>query len=253
VLSVGVGDRVLLYSVAYSLESAYELFEVTGIMRLPEAEMDRSLAVIDLADAQAFFVFGDRISEVAVLATSVDAVPEVTADLRARFAGSDVEVHPWQEVVPELEQIIFLDDAGMYIMLVILVVVVAFGILNTILMAVLERQRELGVILALGLSPGAIFRMIYLESIILAAVGLVIGLAVAIPLVLYFQAHPIVLTGEMSQATELFGFDPILVWKLKPMNPIGSTLTILGVAVVAALYPAVKASRGRPVDALRSI
>jgi ABC-type lipoprotein release transport system permease subunit len=57
----------------------------------------------------------------------------------------------------------------------------------------------------------------------------------------------------MAQAGELFGMEPLMTWKLKPLNPIGSTLTILGVAVVAAFYPAVKASRGRPVDALRSL
>ncbi|MBW2230815.1 MAG: ABC transporter permease [Deltaproteobacteria bacterium] len=252
-LSVDIGDRVLLYSVAYSLESAYDLFEVTGIMRLPEAQMDRSLAVIDLIDAQSFFVFGDRISEIAVLASEVDAVPSLVLSLRTRLDISKIEVHPWQDVMPELEQILFLDDAGMYIMLLILVIVVAFGILNTILMAVLERQRELGVVLALGLSPASVFRMVYLESLLLAGLGLVAGLAIAIPLVLYFQAHPITLSGDMAQVTELFGFEPMIVWKLKVMNPIGSTLTILGVAIVTALYPALKASRGRPVDVLRSL
>ncbi|MBW2698882.1 MAG: FtsX-like permease family protein, partial [Deltaproteobacteria bacterium] len=120
-------------------------------------------------------------------------------------------------------------------------------------MAVLERQRELGVVLALGLSPASVFRMVYLESLLLAGLGLVAGLAIAIPLVLYFQAHPITLSGDMAQVTELFGFEPMIVWKLKVMNPIGSTLTILGVAIVTALYPALKASRGRPVDVLRSL
>jgi putative ABC transport system permease protein len=253
VLSVGVGDRVLLYSVAYSLESAYDLFEVTGIMRLPEAEMDRSLAVIDLTDAQHFFVFGDRISEIAVLASSVDAVPSIALSLRTRLNTSQVEVHAWQEVMPELEQILFLDDAGLYIMLVVLVIVVGFGILNTILMAVLERQRELGVMLALGLSPASVFRMVYVESLLLAGLGLLVGLAVAIPLVLYFQANPITLSGDLAEATKLFGIEPMIVWKLKPMNPIGSTLTILGIAVMTALYPALKASRGRPVDVLRNL
>jgi len=138
-------------------------------------------------------------------------------------------------------------------MLAILVVVVGFGILNTILMAVLERRREFGVVKALGLRPGAIFRVVYLESMMLALVGLGIGLALAFPLVLYFQANPITLTGNAVEAMELFGIEPQATWKLKPLNPVGSVLTILVVALVAALYPALKASRGRPVDALRSL
>jgi ABC-type lipoprotein release transport system permease subunit len=252
VLGAAIGDEVLLYSIAYSLETAYDLFLVVGIMKLPDANLDRGLAAISLADAQDFFVYGDRVSEVAVLAESADAVPDVATALRATLPSAD-EVHTWAETMPELDQLIFLDDAGMYIMLVILIVVVGFGILNTILMAVLERKREFGVVLALGLRPAAVFRVVFLESLMLAIVGLVIGFAIGLPLVLYFQANPVPLTGHAVSAMELFGIEPVMAWKLKPMNPIGSVLTILGVAVVAALYPAVKASRGRPVDVLRSL
>ena len=130
--------------------------EADGILRLPEPQLDRTLAVITLADAQSFFVYGDRVSEVAVLAEDSDAVSSMLAELRGtveRAAPQPVEVHPWNEVMPELEQFIFIDDAGMYIMLAILVVIVAFGILNTILMSVLERQRELGVMLAWTVVP----------------------------------------------------------------------------------------------------
>lgn len=253
VLSAGVGDEVLLYSVAYSMESAYELFRVVGILSLPEATMDRTLAVITLRDAQEFFVYGDRVSEVAILAGDSDAVPALAGAVQRAIGEGSAEVHTWRESMPELEQLILLDDAGMYVMLAILVVVVGFGILNTILMAVLERKREFGVVLALGLKPRAIFTIVYLESLLLALVGLAIGLAIALPLILYLQAHPIPLTGAAVEAMALFGIEPEATWKLKPLNPLGSILTILGVAIVAALYPAAKASRARPVEALRSL
>jgi len=251
-----LGDELLLYSVAYSQEMAYELFTVTGILKLPELELDRRLSVISLRDAQDFFVYGNRVSEIALLATSADGLPALRDRILHALPQDEkapIEVHLWNEVMPELEQFIFLDDAGMYIMLVILVVVVAFGILNTLLMSVLERTRELGVLLALGLRPIAIFRVVYLESLMLAVVGLAIGLAVALPTVLYMQGHPIPLGGDLAQATAWLGIEPIMTFKLKPLNPLGSVLTILSVAVIAALYPALKASRARPVDALRSL
>ncbi len=178
---------------------AYELFTVVGIMKLPEPALDRALAVISLADAQEFFVYGDRVTEVALLAEDADAAPKLARTLAAtlpQISRSPAEVHTWEEIMPELEQLIFLDDAGMYILLVILVVVVAFGILNTILMSVLERTRELGVVLALGLRPSAVFRMVYFESMLLALGGLLIGLALAIPAVLYFEAHPVAAERE---------------------------------------------------------
>jgi len=255
-LGADLGDEILVYSVAYSFEMAYELFTVVGIVKLPEPRMDRALAVISLADAQRFFVYGDRVTEVALLAKDADASPELARRLAStlpEISSTPAEVHTWEEIIPELEQLIFLDDAAMYILLAILVVVVGFGILNTILMSVLERTRELGVTLALGLRPGGVFRVVYLESMLLALLGLLVGLVLAIPTVLYFQAHPYELTGSAMAGMEFFGVEPVMTWKLKPWNPVGSTITIFVVAAIAAFYPALKASRGRPVDALRSL
>lgn len=253
-LSVTLGDELLLYSIAYSLESAYELFTVVGVMKLPEPQLDRSVAVISLVDAQEFYVYADRVSEVAIIAGSAEEAPVVAASLARALpllGGPPAESRTWDERMPELRQLIFLDDAGMFIMLAILVAVVGFGILNTMLMSVLERTREFGVVLAVGLRPGAVFRVVYFESMVLASVGLVIGLAMAIPLTLYFAEHPIPLTGAAAGAVELWGVEPVVTWKLKPLNPVGTALTIFAVAALAALHPALKASRGRPVDALR--
>jgi putative ABC transport system permease protein len=255
VLGVGVGDELLLYSVAYSLESAYDLFRVVGLMRLPNPDLDRGLALISLADAQAFFVYGDRLSEIAIRAQDAGASSSLAEELGLSLDPKRVEAHPWQEVMPDLAQSVVLDKAGMYGMIGILVVVVSFGIFNTILMAVLERKREFGVVLALGLRPRAIFRIVYIESILLAGVGLVLGLLVAIPLALYLQTHPISLANneEMVAAFEMVGAEPLLSAKLVASNPLFSGLTILVVALVAALYPALRASRGKPVDVLRSL
>jgi ABC-type lipoprotein release transport system permease subunit len=248
-----VGDEVLLYSVAYSLESAYDLFRVVGIMRLPDASLERSLAVVSLADAQAFYVYEGRVSEIAVLVGDSEAVPSVVGAIRSGVDPESTEVHAWWETAPEMQQLIAVDDAGMYLMLAILIIVVGFGILNTILMAVLERKREFGVVLALGLHPVAVFRIVYLESMLLACVGLLLGLAISVPLCAWLEGHPVALGGDAVEAMALFGIEPVMTWKLRAANPIGSTLTVLAVAFLAALYPALKASRGRPVDVLRSL
>ena len=252
-LGADLGDEVLLYSVAYSLETAYDLFRVVGIIRLPDANLERSLAVMSLAAAQAFYVYEGRASEIAVLVGDSEAVPAVVRAIRAAVDPVSTEVHAWWQTTPELQQLLVIDAAGMYIMLGILVMVVGFGILNTILMAVLERKREFGVVLALGLHPSAVFRIVYLESMLLATVGLAIGLVIAVPLCAWLQGHPLELTGDSVDALSIFGIEPVMTWKLRAANPIGSTLTVLVVAFFAALYPAIKASRGRPVDVLRSL
>ncbi len=251
-LGVAIGDELLVYGVAYSLETAYELFTVVGRIELPESDLERTLSLVTLTDAQSFFVYGDRLSEIAVRLGSADDADRVRDELAARLPG--VDVHTWDELLPDLEQLVLIDDVGMYLTLAILIVVVGFGILNTIWMAILERRRELGLMLALGLRPGAVFRLVYWESIFMAGLGLAIGLGLALPTVLYLVGHPIPLTSEaLSGTTELFGMEPMATFELKPLNPLGSALTILGVGALAALHPAWKASRGRPADALRTL
>jgi ABC-type lipoprotein release transport system permease subunit len=258
----------LLYGVAYSLETAYELFTVVGTMALPDPRLERNLALIHIATASEFFVYEGRITEVAILAENADQSDSLLNALAATFATAtnvsnasnasnakdlDLELETYAQMMPELVQLILMDDAGMYVTLIILIVVVGFGILNTILMAILERTRELGVVLALGLKPAALFRMIYLESMYLAGLGLFIGLSLSLPLLAWLHGVEIPLGGDIAKGTELFGMEPVLVLKFDWMNPINSTITILFVAALAALYPALKASRARPIDALRSL
>ena len=254
-IGAGIGDEVLVYGVAYSLETAYELFSVVGLIGLPNSELERTLAVVDMGVLQDFLVLGERVSEIAVLASHQDRTFAVRDVLAADLSVVEppLAVHAWPEVLPDLEQILFLDDAGMYVMIAILIVVVGFGILNTVLMAVLERQRELGVMLALGLRPFSVFRMVFMESTLLAGVGLLIGVALAVPLTLWLQANPIELGGELAALFELVGSDPVIVFDLAWSSVLKTVAVILAVAVLASLYPAIKASRANPVDALRSV
>ncbi len=255
-LAAEIGDEVLVFSMAYTLQNAYELFTLTGTMKLPDPALERSFAVVELASLQTFLEFGDRVTEVALLAESAADVPDIEASLATLdLAAAGLEVNAWDDVMPDLAQFIVIDDAGMYVLLIILIVIVGFGILNTILMSVMERQRELGAMLALGLRPLRIFQMIYAESLFMAAIGLVIGLALALPTVWILGLNPIPIPGgeEMAAAAALVGMEPVIVFELRDSTLPGAALTIAIVAALAALYPAIKASRARPVDALRSL
>ena len=120
-LGVEIGDELLVYGIAYSLETAYELFTVVGLARLPEAELERNLAMISITDAQDFFVYDDRVTEVAIRARSADDAEPLRALIAGFLAGDDrgalagVEVHRWDELLPQLYQLVLLDDIGMYL------------------------------------------------------------------------------------------------------------------------------------------
>ena len=255
-LGAQLGGKVLVYTVAYTLENSYDLFRVRGLIHAPDPRLERSLALISLADAQELFAYQGRVSEVAMLVRDLSQLAAtraaVAADVAAHSADP-LDVNPWQKVMPELAQLIRIDNVQNYSMLAILVVVVAFGILNTILMSVLERQRELGVMLALGLAPRAIFRLVYVESLVLSGVGLALGLAIALPAAALMERHPIPLSGEIQKMSETFGVTPVITWELTAWNPLIATALMVAIALLAALYPAAKAASARPVDALRSL
>jgi putative ABC transport system permease protein len=255
-LGVDVGGEVLVYTVAYTLENAYEIFSVRGVIRAPDPALERSLALISLADAQALIAYQGRVSEVALRIRDAGELDETRAALAAAIAPharEALDVNPWPLVLPELAQMLVIDDAQNYSMLAILVVVVAFGFLNTVLMSVLERQRELGVMLALGLPPNALFRLVYVESLLLAGIGLGVGLAIALPAAAIMVHHPIPLGGDVREMSEMFGVTPVVTWVLSPWNPVITAALMIGIALLAALYPAAKAASARPVDALRSL
>ena len=112
---------------------------------------------------------------------------------------------------------------------------------------------ELGVMLALGLRPISIFRVVFIESMMLAVLGLAIGLALAVPVALWMQANPIAMGGDLAGMSEFVGIEPVISSHLAVSTVWKSGLMILVVALLAALYPALKASRANPIDALRSL
>jgi len=251
-LGVTLGDSVIVLSAdAYGSQSA-DRFKVVGTFTVGDDEFDGFGALVDLDELRAFLEADDDVSHVAVfLPESTDLEP-VAAQLAGRFPSESYEVLPWQKLMPDLVQFMVLDDVGNWLGNSVLIVVVGFGLLNTILMSVFERVREFGVLRALGLRPRAVFALVMIESIQLTLLGIAVGFAIGVPLVLWLSSHPIPITGEAARASiELFDLEPMLVFKLGRDSLLTLPLLLFAVGMLAALPPAIRASRGRPVDALR--
>ncbi len=255
-LGVALGDSVILLSTdLYGSQSAARV-RVAGELASGDAQLDGYLALARIDELQAFLEFPGGLSHLAFFVDSIDRVDPLQRELAGSFDGGRYEIVGWPELVPDLVQIILLDDVGNYLQMAILVVVVAFGLLNTVLMSVMERVREFAVMRALGLRPGALFRLVLLESALLAGVGIAIGAALAIPLVLWLEGNPIPVSAISEAATDvtsLFGIEPEILFKLTPEQWLGVPLLILAIALFAAVPAGVRAMRGRPADALRTV
>ncbi|MBM4336708.1 MAG: ABC transporter permease [Deltaproteobacteria bacterium] len=251
-LGVAIGERVIVVSADSFGSQSADRFEVVGTFRIGDDEFDGYGALVDLQVLQAFLEAGDSVSHVAVFLPESAAMAGVGAGLDELFPDPSHEVLPWPELMPDLVQFMLLDDVGNWIGNSVLIVVVGFGLLNTILMSVFERVREFGVLRALGLRPRAVFALVLIESLQLTVLGIALGLALGIPLVLWLSGHPIHLTSDgAAAAVELFDLEPLILFALARDQLVTLPLLLIGIGVLAALPPAFRASRGRPVDALR--
>jgi putative ABC transport system permease protein len=255
-LRAHLGDKIVVLVQAADGSMGAQLFRLTGIFRSGAPELDRGVAYMLLPDAQELFALGDRVTEEVLLLDSSEAVAATQRSVQASLATPDgdlYEVLTWAEVEPFLEQFIVLDDAFFYIIVAILFIVIAVGILNTILMSVFERVREFGVMMSLGTRPRQIVVLVVLEAALLAAVGIAVGGSLGSAATLYF-AHSGINLASFAQGAASIGITTTTVYsKLTTANLVLSNLAVFALVVIVSLYPAAHAARLRPVEAIRHV
>ena len=163
-------------------------------------------------------------------------------------------IRAWPELSPALAEYVQLSRSTNAILFSIVFLVAIIGVMNTMLMAVFERTREFGVLMALGLRPVYLVGLILIEALLLAGVSLALGATVGLPLLWYLQAYGLDLRsvmGELSMAGVVV--DPIWYGQHDFPSYVQAALGLTGVAVVSALYPAFRAARFRPVEAMRRV
>jgi putative ABC transport system permease protein len=176
----------------------------------------------------------------------------VAQSLRKQFTGVPAEILPWREAMPSVAQLFVLDDAFNYVKNGVVLAMVALGILNTILMRVLERRHEFGICSALGLRPMQFAIMIIGESLALTAISLTLGLVLGLGIDYYFATHGLDLRWFFrSSLPSALVFDPIIYSRLSPMRIASSVAIVLLTTTVISFYPAYKAARTRLPGALR--
>jgi putative ABC transport system permease protein len=252
-LKAGLGDKIVLMVQAADGSMGAQLFRIAGIFRSGAPEMDNGVVFILRSDAANLFSMSDGISEAAILLNNSRRVAADLESLKSTLAGQPVEVLPWWQVEPFLQQFITLDDAFFYIIVLILFVVISIGILNTIMMSIFERVREFGVMMALGTKPRQIVRLVVEEACVLGLVGLAAGTLLGAAATLYFARAGINLSSFSAGAAALGITSSRVFSELTAANLIYSNLAVLAVVLLVSLYPAFHAAALRPVEAIRHV
>lgn len=229
-------------------------FRIVGIYKSSNTVYDETNVFVRNSDLQGLLGNDKLVHHIICRVNDYQKAPEVAALLGAKLKGisTDIKVQSWKDTSPDLAYANDVMGQMLFIFVGIILLGLSMGIINTMLMAVLERTRELGMLMAVGMSKGRVFRMIVVETFFLTCVGAPIGVLLAWGTIQYTGANGIDL-GMFSSGLENFGYDTII----RPMlesdyyMKIGAMVTIA--ALLSAIYPAIKALKLKPVEAIRKI
>lgn len=225
-------------------------FRIVGIVRSSNLKINEGYAFVRQSDLLKILEVGDRVHEIAILLPP--NVEEAPVQDKYRSEYPDDLIETWGELAPELA---FMQEAYGSVLFVLLGIIMAaliFGIVNTMLMAVLERMKELGMLMAIGMSKVRVFFMIIVETLYLSAVGAPIGLFLGYLIISYLERNGVDLTNY-SEGLEAFGYSSTLYPYLETEVYWIVTISVIVTAILGALYPAWKAIKLNPVEALHKI
>ncbi|MCB1875806.1 MAG: ABC transporter permease [Chromatiales bacterium] len=248
-LGAKVGDKVILTADSSARQLNADAFHLRGILCGGAPQVDRSLALIPLRTAQEWLQLGHAVSSLVVRAREHDLSDELAERLRREFAGDGVRIRTWAQLDPLVNQWVGFSYAYSAVVLFIVMALVITQILNTMLMALHERRREIGMMEALGTSKRQIFLLMLLEGMILVIVGGVGGYLLGVAAVLAFEQTGLDLSA-FSDALRFFYMSPVIQPRLSMASGMLLLSATFAAALLAGLYPAWKATRIQPARAI---
>jgi ABC-type lipoprotein release transport system permease subunit len=249
-IGVDLGDRVILMAQRPAGDMVSEVFFLRGILETGAPQIDRTLAMIPLNTTQEWLGMDDAITDIVVRAERHEDTDQVVSYFAQHLPAQRYEIMPWQELDPMVRQWLEFSDAYGLVIILVVVILVLVEIVNTMLISLHERTKELGVIAAIGTTRSQIFSMLLLEAVLLIFIGAALGYLLGSLLVYSLSGSGIDLS-HFANAFQFFYMNPVIYPELTQ----DSALRILGTTLIAALlagvYPAWKATKLSISEALR--
>lgn len=250
-VGLGVGDTLALVGQGRFGMSASGLFEIVGIIEHPIPDMNNQAVYLPLTTAADLLSAEGHITNLLIALESERYTEQVANKLREFLEDSELVVFTWPELIPELLELLEFDLAGAYMMSFILYVVIAFGFLGMILTMTLERIREFGILISVGMQRIRLAFTLFLEVLIISIIGVLGGSGVAWLILYYFYLNPIQLTGEAAEAIKDMGWQPVLPMSFAPDQFYTQGIIVFFIAILIALYPVIRVFRLNVIEASR--
>jgi ABC-type lipoprotein release transport system permease subunit len=256
-LALRLGSRLVLTAQDASGEIAGQLVRVVGIFRTGVPEIDQSLVHVPLATAGAWLGTGADVTQIAVLVKGSYHVDRLRGALEKTLAEpierGELSVVGWREAMPVLDAAVKIDDFGNYLMQGILFTIIAIGIVNTVLMSVLYRHREFGVLQAMGLTPAQTGTLVLIEGLVLTAFSGIAGVALGLFITWYFWRDGLDFSSMVNEEWSFSGIamEPVVIPMFRFARVAQALLFLLVVGALSSLYPAFRATRIDVTEAMK--
>jgi ABC-type lipoprotein release transport system permease subunit len=256
-IGIDLGTEVVLLTQAADGSIGNDVYSVVGIFHTGLDAVDRGLVLMSLPALQDLLQLAPaRIHEIGIKLDDITTATPVAATLESRIdLTTPVKVMAWPELAPELANYVQFNRGITFVLFFIFFVLAVIGVMNTMLMAVFERTRELGMLMALGMRPVQIIALILAEAAGLAIASLIVGGIIGVPLLWYLQVHGLDLGGATGEVISLAGVVVGHLWYGRQDYPAyaQAALGLAVTALVSALYPAWRAAHFRPTEAIRKV
>lgn len=250
-LQLKIGDTLVLYGQGYHGVTAAGLYPIKGILKFPSPELNNQMVYMNIKSAQELFGAYDRATSMIVMVDRHQDLPKAMHYLRDNIKAPLI-AKSWDELQPELVQMIEGDRAGGILMKMILYMVVGFGILGTIIMMIAERMRELGVTIAVGMQKSTMSFILYIETILTGILGSAAGIVGSVPIIAYFYKNPVPLTGDAAETVVQMGMEPFLYFSINMPIFYNQALIVLFLSMLIGFYPIFKVYKIKVNQALRA-
>jgi ABC-type lipoprotein release transport system permease subunit len=252
-LRVDIGDELTLLGSGHDGSFAAGIAIVTGIFESGIAEIDRSMAQLPIGYFQNLFGMDDRGHNIVVNAPDLSLVSTLQQSIIGMLAeNGELVVLGWEKLQPGLKQAIQADFTSAWFMYGVLIILVAFSVLNTQLMSVLERTREFGVMMALGVKPARLGSLVVTETIVMSGLGLAIGVLLGIVMTWYLSKVGFSYPG-MEDMAERFNLPDRMYPSLSVLSIMLGPSVVFVFSLLASIYPAIRLFFLQPIAAMRAV
>lgn len=245
-----VNDTIILIGQGYHGSTAAGKFKVKGILKFGSPQLNERILYMSLPTAQELFSAPGMITSYILSIGNEKEINESGRALR-HLLGRDYEVMTWEELLPEIKQHIATDSNNMKVVQGVLYLLICFGIFSTLLMMMLERKFEMGMLVAIGMKKIKLIFLFLSESILTVLTGCVAGLLASIPLIYYLNKHPIRIGGDTAKAYERFGFEALFPTSTDASIFIYQAIIVLIIGLALSIYPVIKVLQLQPVTAMK--